>query len=418
MKKNRLLIILTCVLLLFSAAVFLFTNETGKDLLKATVHGVQNLYFKVEDLFTGGVNGPAPTHTAEESATFDLNNYSTNFLTEREKQAVATLDSLAKTMSTEVVPVRSIPIARFEEVANMFLYDHPEYFYVENISYLKNGNNQVTAVSIGYTHPTAAATDRKNKIEQIASPIVEQAKTITDEAERVYFLHGFVVKNTEYQLDSPDNQNMSSVFLNRKSACAGYAKSLVYLLRSSGMQAMYVTGSTSGMPHAFVMVRIDGKLYYVDPTLDDPVFKDGTNEFSNYSGTAYLCVTTDMLKISHTIDEDYYTLPVCTDLDANYHQRNGTLFTQDNKETIAALQKKVTAAVEGKEKYVAFRFTTDKEEYDSFMSSLFSRKNSASIFKMLYDITKSSDNLVRYDAVNYYAVENALYCVIELDYIG
>ena len=171
----------------------------------------------------------------------------------------------------------------------------------------------------------------------------------TPERTAVSYTHlDYVVKNTEYQLDSPDNQNMSSVFLNGKSACAGYAKSLVYLLRQSGMEAMYVTGTTGGVAHAFVMARIDGELYYIDPTMDDTVFEEGQSDFTTYVNSPYLCVTTEMLKVSHTIDEDYYPLPVCDSTDANYHAVQGLLFNENSAQTRDALREALRTAVENK----------------------------------------------------------------------
>lgn len=416
-KKKLLYITTVSLLLLFSLCVFFITNIHGQAFVKTVWHGVQSITYKLQDTFFGYHEQP-PEYTVQECYKFSLNTYGENFMTNREKEIVETLKELAENVSTDVVPVKSITSARFEQLVNIFLYQHPEYFYVKNASYLKDGGGNITAVSLGYEYKPEEIAERRKGIQEIADSVTAAAEKFDSEREKVYFLHEYVVKNTEYQLDSPDNQNLSSVFLNGKSACAGYAKSLVYLLRKSGLEAMYVTGSTDGIPHAFVMVRIDGELYYIDPTLDDPVFEAGQSEFAGYINSPYLCVTTEMLKVSHVIDEEYYPLPVCSKTDANYHAVSRLLFNENSAATRDALQEALRTAVESKQEFFSFRFMTDSEAYTAFKNSFFSRRGTGSVFSILESINRTSSHLVKYDTVSYFCSDGALYCALKLTYLS
>lgn len=416
-KKKILYVVTVCFLLLFSLCVFFATNAHGQAFVKTVWNGMQSIAYKLQDTLFGYQEQP-PEHTVEECYDFNLNTYGENFMTGREKEIVAVLKNLAENISSDVVPVRSISAERFEQLVNMFLYQYPEYFYVKNASYLKDSNGNITAVSLGYEYSPEEIAERKQGVEETAAGVTAAAEKLGSEREKAYFLHDYVVKNTEYQLDSPDNQNMSSVFLNGKSACAGYAKSLVYLLRQSGMEAMYVTGTTGGVAHAFVMARIDGELYYIDPTMDDPVFEEGQSDFTTYVNSPYLCVTTEMLKVSHTIDEDYYPLPVCDSTDANYHAVQGLLFNENSAQTRDALREALRTAVENKQEFFSFRFMTDKEAYAAFRDTFFSRRNAGSVFNMLESINRTASHLVRYDTVSYFCSDGALYCALKLNYLS
>ena len=49
--------------------------------------------------------------------------------------------------------------------------------------------------------------------------------------------------NVEYQMGTEQNQNIISVFLNKKTVCQGYANATQYLLTLLGIPAVVVTGT-------------------------------------------------------------------------------------------------------------------------------------------------------------------------------
>ena len=133
-------------------------------------------------------------------------------------------------------------------------------------------------------------------------------------------------------MSAPDNQNICSVFLNQASVCQGYAKAVQYLLTRWNIPTILVTGTVeNGEGHAWNMVKINDRYYYLDATWGDASYlvhlQDGQKiqdmPSINYD---YLCVTTEEILRTHSLNE-LVPLPECTSLENNYYVREGAYFT-------------------------------------------------------------------------------------------
>ena len=52
-------------------------------------------------------------------------------------------------------------------------------------------------------------------------------------------------KRQDYDDAAEDNQNICSVFIGKKSVCAGYSKAMQYLMEKQGLFCTYVTGEVT-----------------------------------------------------------------------------------------------------------------------------------------------------------------------------
>ena len=221
-------------------------------------------------------------------------------------------------------------------------------FYVDGYSYTKytryGHEDEIDSIEFSgrYSMERETAVLRRNQIQKAVGRILAGIDSDAEAYEKVKYVYDTLIRETDYQLDAPDNQNIYSVFVNNLSVCQGYAKATQYLLNRLGVECVLVLGTVNnGEGHAWNLVNVDGDYYYVDTTWGDASYQpedDGASAtFAkpdiNYD---YLNVTTAELVRTHTIGGEI-PMPVCSATAANYYVREGALFTDYDKEQMAAL---------------------------------------------------------------------------------
>ena len=175
---------------------------------------------------------------------------------------------------------------------------------------------------------------------------------------KVKYTYCYIIQNTEYELDSPENQNILSVMLYHKSVCLGYAKTFQYLLEKLGVHSTVVEGvASSGEAHAWNMVSINNAYYFVDVTWGDSSYTNGQSVVRMYSGVNYdyLNITSDELAHSHTTD-NVVPIPRCVETKDNYYVREGLCFDHINSAELSAVFQK---ALNNNEDYITLKCAND-----------------------------------------------------------
>ena len=235
-----------------------------------------------------------------------------------------------------------------DRIFQCVLNDHPELFYVDGYSYTKysrySNNDEILSVEFSgrYNVDIETAKFRQSQIEEAVSAILAGIDSEASQYDKVKYVYDTLIRETDYQLDAPDNQNIYSVFVNHLSVCQGYAKATQYLLTRLGVECALVLGTVeTGEGHAWNLVNIDGSYYYLDTTWGDASYQLEDEEMEipsnlpeiNYD---YLNVTTEELLRTHTLASGML-MPQCTDTRANYYVREGALFSGYDREQMSAL---------------------------------------------------------------------------------
>lgn len=228
------------------------------------------------------------------------------------------------------------------------LNDHPELFFVEGYSYTKyTRGDRITAIDFSgtYSIDRETAETRRKEIDSAAEDLLSGIDESADQYTKVKYVYDTIIRETDYDPASSDNQNIYSVFVNHRSVCQGYAKATQYLLNRLGVECTLVLGTveTDGGQegHAWNLVNVDGNYYYLDTTWGDASYNlqggEGGEEMAipeiNYD---YLNVTTAELLRSHSL-KGTIPMPQCIATEANYYAKEGALFSSYDREQMQAL---------------------------------------------------------------------------------
>lgn len=221
-----------------------------------------------------------------------------------------------------------------EKIFNRVMIDHPEYFWTEGsfqyyMETWPDGSTADMKVMPDYLMNQEEAEQVRAKIEEKAQEWLSGASHEADTYEKIKYVYETLIRNVDYEADSPDNQNIQSVFLEGRTVCMGYSKATQYLLNKMGIFCTLVTGTASSgaqqgnadTGHAWNLVKIGDEFYYVDTTWGNPGYSDaqdvGVEIF--YS---YLCCNEDTLAPTHKANEDI-PLPECRNDGYNYYKNKG-----------------------------------------------------------------------------------------------
>lgn len=277
--------------------------------------------------------------------------YAYNSLTDMERIWYRDIEEILGTYGTEqkisgVCLKGGLDDSDIDRIFQYVLNDHPELFYVEGYSYVKyTRGDKITSIvfSGNYSMDSDTAVDRRTEIEAAADEILIRVPEDASDYEKVKFVYETLIRDTEYRLNAPDDQNIYSVFVNHTSVCQGYAKAAQYLLERLGIECALVLGTVdTGEVHAWNLVRLDGNYYYMDATWGDASYQlcDGGESSPDYGmpeiNYDYLCVTTAELMQTHALS-GLLPMPLCDATENNYYVQENALFLEYDKEQMEEL---------------------------------------------------------------------------------
>lgn len=251
------------------------------------------------------------------------------------------------------------------KVIQYFISDRPDIVGLSKSYMLKYYNSSVVSVELSYNLTKSEADKKTAAATSVAASVVESLKNKST-YDKIKGAHDWIIENTVY--DSAivnasaedkllsDSYNIYGVFVNRKAVCEGYAKAFQYLMYKLGIPCLMVYGETSGGNHVWNCVSVDGQYYYIDLTMDDPVFKNKSDSFISYS---YFLITESEISLTHTFQNEYnYPLPQADSKNMNYYIKEGRYLSAYNVDTVCSL---IISDVNSGSRYSRMRFFSEND---------------------------------------------------------
>jgi len=285
-----------------------------------------------------------------------------NQLDERQQAIYRELrDGVAR--SDEEIQIDTDDAREVHDIYRLVLFDHPEFFWVTGAGVTTVFEGRIyTVFEPEYGHTGAEKEAMQAEIEEVVEAFVANIDPELSEYEMVRAVYEYIILTTTYNLEASDNQNIYSVFINRESVCAGFARAAQLLLERLGIFSTYVVGtayvpgsSEEPIAHAWNLVRVYDAYYYLDVTWGSPVFQEGSGLANRLDIIYdYLLVNEEKLFRTHTLDEGIMMPPV-TSLQHNFFMLNDMFYeTHDPDQVLEAMN----TSIQNGEDWIAFQFAT------------------------------------------------------------
>jgi hypothetical protein len=213
----------------------------------------------------------------------------------RSDEEKAVYDKIAAAVRGDVETLAfdsSLEPAAMKRIYKYFAGDHAEAFYLSgaeiNYSYKNSGGKKIyigSKFKFSYRYTKAERDKMRAAIDEKALRLIAAANGKTDEAAKERAVHDALVGSVKYQQQAvgnpdkyPESFTVYGAVCGGSAVCDGYARAMKLLLDGCGIKSLYVTGTVTdldgGGPHAWNIVNVSGRWYYVDATFDDPTFVD------------------------------------------------------------------------------------------------------------------------------------------------
>ncbi len=143
-------------------------------------------------------------------------------------------------------------------------------FSAKAFSYTRTGNrtgDYLLEITPEYFDSASERTAVRAYVDQVASEIFRSDML---EKDKLLAVNDFLIHNFEYD-QSLSIYSVYPFITQKTGVCQAYAQLAVMLLLAGGMEAYPITGTSNGVGHAWVGVRVDGVWYEFDPTYNDSI---------------------------------------------------------------------------------------------------------------------------------------------------
>jgi transglutaminase/protease-like cytokinesis protein 3 len=121
------------------------------------------------------------------------------------------------------------------------------------------------------------SSEEEKKLDKVIKNAIKTLDlTEKSDYEKVKAIHDFIINSVSYDTTLKGNSAYDAL-VNHSAVCEGYAMAAYRMFTEAGLEAKIISGYGNGVPHAWNIVKVDGKWYNIDLTWDDPVTSNGAS---------------------------------------------------------------------------------------------------------------------------------------------
>lgn len=211
-------------------------------------------------------------------------------------------------------------------IRNIMFYELPDCFHLESSFSMSNNGKIYTKLIVSYTMSKQEYKENKILWDQAIEEVIGDldVPTLTDE-QKALLIHDRLALRCEYDYENYLDRSIPAssytafgCLVLGTSVCQGYSEAYQYLLELVGIDSYLC--SSDKLNHVWNIVNIDGEIYHVDVTWDDPVW----DVPGRVLHTNFLC-SSEEFEDSHEA-RDYDDSPECEKYDEYFWRESDTAF--------------------------------------------------------------------------------------------
>lgn len=164
--------------------------------------------------------------------------------------------------------------------------------------------------------------EKAKELLDICEGILQRVDVDASDYEKEKLFHDYLVDHVEYGYPEGKEAKDSLAYTaygalaKGRAVCSGYTQAMKLLCDVSGVECGIITGDADGESHAWNLVRLDGELYHVDVTWDDPVPNQPDRVLYSYFN-----LDDTQMALSHQWNRELYEKAEGTE--EQYYRKNG-----------------------------------------------------------------------------------------------
>ena len=170
----------------------------------------------------------------------------------------------------------NIPIEEEESFFPKFIHLYPDIFYINRYCLYNYNDSIITKIEISFSMDQSEIQTKKKELDEALNNVIASVDTTgLNDLQKALAYHDYLAAHTKYALQNDEYTKplVNSVYgalVNNNTACEGYSGAYKLIMDRLGIETYMVLSTKAN--HAWNIIKIDGKWYYVDVTHDDPTW--------------------------------------------------------------------------------------------------------------------------------------------------